>query len=369
MLIGYMNQALIIPIYQPNDKVLPFLKSFAPNDFTRFIVVDDGSGENYDPIFEEIKKLPNFLVLSYPDNGGKGHALKMAFSLILKVCPDVEGVVTADGDGQHLKEDILHVRDELALHPTSLVMGVRDFSGKNVPTHNRLGNRFSSFFFHLSSGVKLGDTQTGLRGIPGNLFALALESEGERYEYEMNFLNEAVKMAPLIQVKITTVYDDNKSSHFHPFRDSVRIYKTPLLYLLEALTSWGIDEGLFALFTAIGPDAMLYKVLVGVVAARVISGSYNFILNYLLVFNNRGGFARKLMKYTLVFLINMGLSFGLTYAFSFLPTSLVFIKFVVDIVLFIANYFVSKAWIFAKKKAWVPSSKSPKIKNTQEALK
>jgi hypothetical protein len=46
----------------------------------------------------------------------------------------------------------------------------------------------------------------------------------------MNFLLEAVREAPLEQVAIQTIYDGNKSSHFHPIRDSIRIYKTPLLY-------------------------------------------------------------------------------------------------------------------------------------------
>jgi hypothetical protein len=42
-----MNTALVIPIYCPNEKVLPFLKSFKANDFGLFVVVDDGSGEQY----------------------------------------------------------------------------------------------------------------------------------------------------------------------------------------------------------------------------------------------------------------------------------------------------------------------------------
>jgi hypothetical protein len=39
-----MKQALVIPIYQPNDKVVPFLKTFKNDDFALLIVVDDGSG-------------------------------------------------------------------------------------------------------------------------------------------------------------------------------------------------------------------------------------------------------------------------------------------------------------------------------------
>jgi glycosyltransferase involved in cell wall biosynthesis len=344
-----MKQALVIPIYQPNDKVVPFLKTFKNDDFALLIVVDDGSGLAYQPVFDQIKALKSFEVLSYPKNGGKGHALKTAFRFLKDHHPEIQGVVTADGDGQHAYEDILRVRDELSSHPDSLVMGVRDFSGKDVPKHNRIGNRLSALYFRLATGVKLGDTQTGLRGIPAALFPLAVESQGDRYEYEMNFLLQAVKEAPMRSLSIKTIYDGNKTSHFHPVRDSLRIYKTPLLYLIVALLSEGIDLGFFSLFTSIGPSDVLYKILVATIGARLLSGAFNFSLEYFLVFENQGGFAKKMGRYALIFFLNMGLSFGLTYAFNYLPANLTFIKFVVDFVLFVANYFVARGWVFAKK--------------------
>lgn len=346
-----MKQALVIPIYQPNEKVLPFLSLFKSNDFALMIVVDDGSGLAYQSRFDQIKNLGTFQVISYGKNGGKGHALKTAFQEIISHHPEIQGIVTADGDGQHAYEDILKVRDALDLAPNHLVMGVRDFTGKDVPHHNKVGNNLSALYFKMATGVKLNDTQTGLRGFGSNLFALSLGAKGERYEYEMNFLMEAVKEAPLTKVGIQTIYDGNKSSHFHPVRDSLRIYKTPLLYAIVALASAGIDLGFFSLFTAIGPSDTLYKILVGTIGARLLSGIFNFTLEYFFVFDNEGGFAKKLGRYSIIFFINMGLSFGLTYAFNYLPANLTFIKFVVDFVLFIANFFVARGWIFAKKMA------------------
>jgi len=346
-----MKQALLIPIYQPSEKVLPFLAHFKPGDFARLIVIDDGSGAEYQSVFSKIKEKNLFEVISYPKNGGKGHALKAAIHDVVEHCPEIQGIVTADGDGQHRYEDILKVRDALESHPTSLVMGVRDFSGEDVPRHNRVGNRLSALYFRLATRVKLSDTQTGLRGIPANLFALALASHGDHYDYEMNFLLEAVRQAPLEQVGIATIYDDDKSSHFHLIRDSIRIYKTPLLYIIVALLSEVIDLGFFTLFTAIGPSEMLYKILVATITSRLLSGAFNFTMEYFLVFENKSGFAKKMGKYALIFFLNMGLSFGLTYAFHFLPSNLTFIKFIVDLILFIANYFVAQGWVFARKLA------------------
>jgi hypothetical protein len=344
-----MKQALVIPIYQPSANVLPFLKSFKRDDFALMVVVDDGSGLRYQDVFNAIKALDNFEVLSYAKNGGKGHALKTAFHYLTAHHPEIQGIVTADGDGQHAYEDILKVRDTLNANPSHLVLGVRDFHAKDVPTHNRLGNEISALYFRLATGVKLNDTQTGLRGFGANLFSLALQNPGERYEYEMNFLLEAVKEAPLTTVAIQTIYDGNKSSHFHPVRDSLRIYRTPLLYALVAILSAGIDLGFFTLFTTVGPSDMLYKILVATIGARLLSGAFNFTLEYYLVFENQGGFAKKLARYLIIFFINMGLSFALTYAFDYLPGNLTFIKLIVDFILFVLNYFVARGWVFAKK--------------------
>jgi len=61
---------------------------------------------------------------------------------------------------------------------------------------------------------------------------LALSEEGSRYEYEMNYLMDAVHFAPVKYVPIETVYeDDNRASHFRPVVDSCRIYSRFLRFL------------------------------------------------------------------------------------------------------------------------------------------
>ncbi|MCI2111551.1 MAG: glycosyltransferase [Bacilli bacterium] len=137
-----MKQALLIPIYMPNDKVVPFLKRMNPKDFSAFVVVDDGSGEASRPLFDEIRALPGFEVISYPENAGKGHALKTAFEFIRANRPDIGGVVTADGDGQHAYEDILRVRDAPRGQPRLPRHGGSRFLGKKRSAAQPLGQPF-----------------------------------------------------------------------------------------------------------------------------------------------------------------------------------------------------------------------------------
>lgn len=47
-------------------------------------------------------------------------------------------------------------------YPDAVVLGVRAFQGK-VPARSRFGNWATAMFFRLATGVKIKDTQTGLR--------------------------------------------------------------------------------------------------------------------------------------------------------------------------------------------------------------
>lgn len=115
--------ALLIPIYEPTDRVLPFLKQFLEGEFDAFLVVDDGSGEKYADIFESIRKETVFTVLSYEGNKGKGYALKTGMKELISKYPNLDTIVTADGDGQHLHEDILKVAEKAKENPFALVLG------------------------------------------------------------------------------------------------------------------------------------------------------------------------------------------------------------------------------------------------------
>ena len=98
----------------------------------------------------------------------------------------------------------------------------------------------TSTLFKFGTGIACSDTQTGLRGIPPRLVPLALSTEGDRYEYEMNFLVEAVKTAPLVMIPIETVYENgNAGSHFRPVRDSLLIYRDPLIRLGTGMAAAG----------------------------------------------------------------------------------------------------------------------------------
>ena len=217
--------AILIPAYKPDEKLVELCRLLLMHEDLRLVVVDDGSGEACKPIFDALDE--RVKLISYPVNKGKGGALKTGIRYIYNNMPDCERLVTADADGQHRYEDIRRVLEESERCPGTLVLGGRRFDESNVPLRSRAGNAITRFVYRLVSGVKVYDTQTGLRGFDREGMARFMDTYGDRYEYEINVLLEAASARMLIhEIEIKTVYiEENKSSHFNTIKDSWRIYK------------------------------------------------------------------------------------------------------------------------------------------------
>ena len=239
-----MCNVIIIPAYAPDEKLIGLLEALERSGLTRIVVTDDGSGPEYTPVFIRAGEL-GCVVVRHQHNLGKGAAIKTGIEKAVREFGPGIGIITADADGQHLPQDIIRISDALTAYRDHLILGVRDFSGENVPIRSAFGNRITSALFRFGTGITCSDTQTGLRGIPPKLVPLALSTEGDRYEYEMNFLVEAVKETPLIMIPIETVYEDgNAGSHFRTVRDSLLIYRAPLIKLGAGIAAAGL--GAFA---------------------------------------------------------------------------------------------------------------------------
>ncbi len=342
---------VVIPSYKPDEKLLSTLRGAIETGFTDIIVVDDGGGEKYAPIFDEVKKLPECTVLHHAVNRGKGAALKTAFAYYIENRKDSLGLVTADADGQHLPKDILGCAESMA-DSGSVVLGVRDFSQPHVPPRSKAGNRFTSGFFKIFFGMNISDTQTGLRAIPREYVKPISEVDGDRYEYEthMLFLISKAKI-PLSEHVIDTVYiDDNSSSHFRVVRDSMRIYKLVLLFALSSIISTALDVGALLGYREIFSDVLpvLAAFAITVSAARLTSGLINYLMNYFTVFKREGG-SGSLFRYIALmiplFVIPAGIAFALDIMSVHLWISCT-VKVILSLVLFPISFRIQHNFVF-----------------------
>lgn len=274
--------SVIIPAYRPDQKLIGTLEGLCQAGFTDILVVDDGSGPEFASVFAQVREMPGCTVLEHPVNRGKGAALKTAMAYFDQHCPGQAGVVTADADGQHLPGDIAAVARAM-LDRDQMVLGVRDFSDPSVPWKSRAGNRITIAVFRLFLGMKISDTQTGLRAIPRRYLPLMEEVKGDRYEYETNMLflmNR--RRIPFTEVRIASVYlENNRSSHFRVVRDSVRIYGLILKYLCSSMGACVVDEAAFYLLKRFAVFAFLPIPVTFTAAflARVVSSLLNFLVN------------------------------------------------------------------------------------------
>jgi glycosyltransferase involved in cell wall biosynthesis len=209
---------VVIPAYQPDAKLIELVKILT----YKTIVVDDGSGEQYDSIFNSVESA-GATVLRYSKNGGKGYALKTAFKYLAND-NSIDWIVTADADGQHSPADIDKIIAAASKSTAALIIGCRRFTGY-VPIRSRIGNNLSTWVFHMLTGCKVSDTQSGLRAFRSSELVKLCEISGERYEYEMNCLLQ-YKDKNILEIPIETVYEKgNKSSHYRTFSDTIKICK------------------------------------------------------------------------------------------------------------------------------------------------
>ena len=349
--------AIIIPAYKPDKKLIGTLQALAAAGFSDLLIVDDGSGAEYAPIFAQAEQMEQVTLLRHTVNRGKGAALKTALRFFLENRPDAIGAVTADADGQHTAKDIKAVAEKLA-QTQHMVLGCRDFSGKDVPARSRFGNRFTSGTFRLFFGMKIADTQTGLRGYPRGAMEGLLEVEGERFEYETQMLFHVSRQGlPLEQVKIQTVYiEENASSHFRPIVDSLRIYSLILKYLFSSVAASVIDALAFFLLKQFPLFAipMIPLTFPAAFLARAISSFTNYLINAKAVF--KGDTSKKtLLRYYLLALVQIAVSAACVFAIEHLlqiraAWLSTLIKLVVDTILFFFSFRIQHIWVFNKDK-------------------
>lgn len=338
--------SVVLPSYKPDEKLWRIVNGLIKAGFEDIIVVDDGGGEEYNHYFDEIRVLSQVTVLVHEVNKGKGRALKTAMEYYI-ANRNGAGIVTADGDGQHIPSDIKACAKKM-LESNSVVLGVRDFSKPDVPPRSKLGNRITSFMFLTACSLKISDTQTGLRAIPAKYLPIFVETKGDRYEYETNMLLDFGKNnVPFSEIQIQTVYiDENATSHFDPIRDSIRIYKQILKYILSSVGSFLIDIGLFFILKLLFSSITLCTVI-----ARIASSVFNYTFNKKLVFGSKGSTTKSLIKYYALCIPQMLVSAGLVTLMSNVMSAntawiVTLIKLFIDTVLFICSYIIQKKWVF-----------------------
>lgn len=349
---------ILIPSLEPDIRLLSYVQELQEYGLTDIIIVDDGSGEGYQWIFQKLGE-NGCVVLRHTANQGKGCALKTGFQYIQNNFEHFSCVVTVDSDGQHASEDVYRLTEAAKNNSDVLILGVRDFTAPGIPPKSLLGNRFASFTFAALFGKRLSDTQTGLRAFGPQLLAFMLGVHGSRFEYEIQMLISCVQSGiPILTLPIRCIYENNnEGTHFKPIRDSIRImsilFNNFLKFIISSIFSAAVDLGIawFLLdsFRPILGQQEYLRILLATVIARVISVVVNYLLNKHFVFRKKKADGRSLWRYLLLCVVIILLSSTGVY----LIHTIFFIneksaKLICDALLFLLSYQVQQRWVFAK---------------------
>ena len=189
------------------------------------IVINDGSTDQTKQVLADwVAQNPGdeIRVLTHAHNRGKAAALRTGFAEAMRL--GYTHAVTIDTDAQHDPRCIPRMLELAQESPEAYVLGVRNCRSAGYPRRSRLGRRLSNLLIRLECGLKVADSQCGLRVYPLELVK-TVTCRAQRFSYEAEMITRAGwSGCPVIETPVNTCYlpPGRRVSHFHPWWDTVR---------------------------------------------------------------------------------------------------------------------------------------------------
>ena len=219
-----MRSCVLIPSFNGAQSIGAIVKSVKEQGLD-VIVVDDGSLD----LTAQRASESGAVVLQNSRNRGKGASLRKGFDYAL--AKGYDAVITMDGDGQHLAEDLpLFLKAHKENPQAEMIIGNRMHQPLKMPLERQMTNRFMSRLISWICHQRIPDSQNGFRLITSNLLKRwVLKSDRFEIESEM-ILEAATHEARIVSTEITSVYE-NHPSFISPLLDTGRFIKFIVPYI------------------------------------------------------------------------------------------------------------------------------------------
>ncbi len=210
-----MQVVVVIPAYQAAATIRDVItRTQATLPSAQIIVVDDGSTDGTG----DAGRGTHTTLITHPRNRGKGAALRTGIREATARGASV--VVTIDADAQHPPEEIPRLMQPILEGRSDLVLGARK-RDQAMPISRRFTNWLSATLASRIGGQPVRDAQTGFRAFTREV-AERVQPAGNRYEYEANFLLDALRAGfRVVSVDVPTIY--GARSHFRAWGDTWRM--------------------------------------------------------------------------------------------------------------------------------------------------
>ena len=212
-----MKTCVVIPTYNEGKVIGEVVRQIRSHNLD-VVVVDDGSNDNT----SEAAKDSGATVLHTSNNEGKGASLIKGFNYVLN--SDYDAVITIDGDGQHLPEDIPYFIRLAKYSNSEILIGNRMHKAANMPPIRLLTNKFMSWFISCVAKQKIPDTQCGFRLIKKEVLK-KIRLVTCKYETESEIIIKSSRLGFRVEsVPIKTIYNGERSQ-INPLIDSLRFIR------------------------------------------------------------------------------------------------------------------------------------------------
>lgn len=202
------------------------------------IVVNDGSTDATADVLEARAGDDSVIVVAHERNRGKAAALRSGFARAGDA--GYTHAVSIDTDGQHDPAEIPKLLERARQSPQSLILGLRDESAPGYPSKSRLGRRVSNLFIRMECGLRVEDSQCGLRVYPLGLVR-AVRATAGRFGFETEIVTRAGWAGcEVIEVPVACRYlpPGERVSHLNPLVDTLRGFGMHGRLLLRAMLPW-----------------------------------------------------------------------------------------------------------------------------------
>lgn len=211
---------MCIPAYNEEKiigKIIKRCKKFAE----QVVICDDGSSDQTSYEAE----LAGAISLKHEKNSGKGAALNTLFEYAKKTNYDI--IVTIDGDGQFLPEEIPKLVKPIERKEADIVIGNRFDNAEEMPNYRKFGNKILDKMTTLAADLPVKDSQSGFRAY--SLKAIKeIEFKVKGFGADGEILIDAAKKGfQIAEEKVSVIYDTGMETST----------KNPILHSGEVVTS------------------------------------------------------------------------------------------------------------------------------------
>jgi glycosyltransferase involved in cell wall biosynthesis len=209
---------VLVPAYNAGG-TLPILLGQLQNLHDKpegVLIVDDGSTD----ATTDIAKQYNADVFRFPQNRGKGRALRQGFTMLLEN-RNADYIICLDADLQHPVSMIPDFIRTAENKKSRFIIGYRSRSIKLMPWPRILSNFITSRILSFLTGQNIKDSQCGFRLISKEVLKeTPLQENGFQLESEM-LLRLASRRIRIDQIPVPTIYTRG-NSHIHHVQDTIK---------------------------------------------------------------------------------------------------------------------------------------------------